>query len=340
MGDLTGVLKLAPFICVDDLKHSLLQELALITDDLGHVPSRDEFALKSNKFTKATIAQAFGNYREFLKAAGYDNHLELARQRANKLKEAFVGHPQERIEEHEPVNLPPKTKRRRILVLGDTHFPWVHKESLERVYAWLGKNQVDVIVQIGDLLDLYAYSRFARSQLGMDAKEEIDLGNSMAIDMWKKLRSLAPTAECYQLLGNHCVRPHRKVLAQAPELEHLVALGMRNYYQFEGVTTMDGDRQELLIDDVLFVHGWGSRPGQHRDHFMHNTVLGHTHKLNTSYRTVYDPVTKEERTLVEANAGLLGDPRAKVFGYTPSRITNYTLGFLVIDDDGFKCINF
>ncbi len=323
-----------------DLKHNLLQELARITDELGHVPSRDEWKANCQRHGTAVVSREFGNYGELLKAAGYDNPLELRRMRSQKIKEAFVAHPVERIAEHVPVSLPPKLKRRRMLILGDTHFPWVHKESLERVYGWLSKNPVDVIVQIGDLFDLYAYSRFPRSQMGMDAKEEIDLAQAMATEMWAKLRELAPNAECYQLIGNHDVRPHRSVLAKAPELEHLVALGMRNFYRFDGVTTMEDDRQELLIDDILFIHGWGSRPGQHRDHFMHNVVLGHTHKLNTSYRTVYDPVTKEERTLTEANAGLLGDPRAKVFGYTPSRVTNYTLGFLVIDDDGFKCINF
>lgn len=40
------------------------------------------------------------------------------------------------------------------------------------------------------------------------------------------------------------------------------------------------------------------------------------------------------KTLYELNAGYLGDPESKALSYTPTKITNWTLGWGYIDEDG------
>ena len=48
----------------------------------------------------------------------------------------------------------------------------------------------------------------------------------------------------------------------------------------------------------------------------------------------YDVQTRTEYTIVEVNAGYLGDPAVKVLGYTPTKISHWTHGVSQGDDLG------
>ena len=81
----------------------------------------------------------------------------------------------------------------------------------------------------------------------------------------------------------------------------------------------------MLPGEVAVIHGYKSQIGQHRDALMYNVVAGHLHRGGVAFRSI------RGRTLWELNCGLAGDPESKGLSYTPSRITDWTLGWGFLD---------
>ena len=49
------------------------------------------------------------------------------------------------------------------VIIGDTHFPFVHKPSLEKSISFIKEFQPKYIIQIGDLYDMLSHGKFPRS---------------------------------------------------------------------------------------------------------------------------------------------------------------------------------
>lgn len=66
-----------------------------------------------------------------------------------------------------------------VLVLGDIHWPWPHKQALHKLRTQvIPAVKPHTIVQIGDLLDLYGLSRFSKDPgRGLTLKQEAQLGH-------------------------------------------------------------------------------------------------------------------------------------------------------------------
>ena len=102
---------------------------------------------------------------------------------------------------------------------------------------------------------------------------------------------------------------------------------------FDGVETILDSRQELMLPgDVMVVHGYKSKIGEHRDHALYNAVCGHQHTGGVVYRQI------RGRVLWELNAGLAGDPEAKGLTYGAQKINSWTLGFGFLDEYGPRFI--
>jgi predicted phosphodiesterase len=216
-----------------------------------------------------------------------------------------------------------------ILAIGDTHFPFEHRPALEWAISQAEQLKPSIIVQCGDLYDMFAWSRFPKS-LVYTPQQERDLARERAELFWKQMQAASPKAKCYQIIGNHDIRPFRQMLGSAPALE--VFLNLTPFFEFPGVTTIHDERQELVLQGVHFIHGYKSQMGAHRDHMVANAVVGHTHLGGTSFRSI------RGRILWELNAGFLGDPDSKAMSYTPQKITKYTLGLGLIDARGPRFI--
>lgn len=218
-----------------------------------------------------------------------------------------------------------------VLCIGDAHFPFACPDTLSQVYAFAEAAQPDVIVQLGDLMDLYSFSSFPKSLNYYNPFEEVQLARKMAGEMWETLHRLAPKARRVQLWGNHSVRPHKRLLESAPELEPFFDL--KKIYSFDGVELQEDYRTEVIIQDTAFIHGYYGGPiGKHRDYMTMNCVTAHTHRGGVTFKRF------GERTLFELNAGYIGMPNAKVFSYTPQKITHWTPGFGFIDAMGPRFI--
>lgn len=219
--------------------------------------------------------------------------------------------------------------RRRVIILPDMHFPFVHTECLN----WLIDDVIkfkkpDIVVQIGDLLDQFSFSKFSRTHNLMTPKEEIDSGLVMADIMWSRIKKVAPDAMRVQILGNHDVRLAKRVLDDLPELEGMAFDWMAQKYQFKGVKTILDPKQEVEIDGVVYIHGHYSKLGDHLNFFQQSVVHGHTHRGGFISRRIKD------ETLFELDAGFCSDENSIPMRYGATRRIQWTLGGAEVDKWG------
>jgi len=208
----------------------------------------------------------------------------------------------------------------KVVIISDTHFPFHHKESLKKVLKLIKKEKPTHVIQIGDLLDQYALSKYARSYDIETPKTELSRGREEAEAMWKGIQKIVPKAECIQLLGNHDVRGQKRLLEKLPEMESLVDIA--GLYKFKKVRTLKSDRDFVEIDGVIYVHGWLSKSLDHAKHFNKPTVHGHRHR----------PALETQGGLWSMDVGYLGDESELPFSYTMSKLTNWTLAVGVVEN--------
>lgn len=185
---------------------------------------------------------------------------------------------------------------------------------------------------MGDLYDFYSFSRFPRTHNLLTPIQEVETGRREAVRFWAAIRSALPRAELFQLRGNHDIRPSKRILEKAPEFESLVQSGIQGLWDFPSVTTLPSDREELLLDGVVFHHGWR----KHGEHFLHNlrsTVVGHLHTGGVVFRRL------DDRTIWELNAGYIADPNSVPMSYgAQKRFRKETPGVGFIDHLGPRFI--
>lgn len=223
--------------------------------------------------------------------------------------------------------------RRSVLIVGDVHFPWHSRKTLWAIYRHAAKLKPDVIIQIGDLLDLFSFSKFPRTHNIYTPAQELKYGRGEAENFWSSLQKACPKARCIQLFGNHENRAVKKTITDAPELESFVKDGMHSLMRFDGVETMDDSREVLKIDDVYYNHGYLLQPGAHARAFLENVVVGHTH-----FGCVV-PVKLETKLIWELNVGYAANRHAVPMSYGQQRrFSRWTLGFGWVDHLGPRFI--
>jgi predicted phosphodiesterase len=314
-----------------DAKIEIMNKLKEMATELGRAPLRHEFT--AAHFTKDHIAKHWGSFTILLQAAGLGGEVGKPRKKLTK-EDVFGVSIEETLDQYEPVKYQSKKSQSTILVIGDTHFPFINKDCLEAIYSFNKENTPDYIVQVGDLYDLYAHSKFPRSQNIYKPEEEEQLARRGAVDMWARLKLDNPDAQCFQLWGNHDLRPAKRVLESLPTLEHVVKEYYKQLMSFDGVTTIEDYRQELIIDGIIFHHGYRSNLGAHRDYVLRSFVCGHSHKGGVVYKRLRDEV------IWELNAGFVGDADSKALAYTAQKIHDQTLGWGFIDKHGPRFIHF
>lgn len=311
--------------------HEIIAELHRLAGDLGRPPTRDEF-VTHGRITRDRLVKVFGSFALALQAAGLKRDVP-----PRKASEIFRAPVPERTVPEKPQHTRPAVAPqgvKKILCLGDLHFPWANVDALSAVYAYIEKNpDIDAVVQLGDLYDMFAASRFSRSLNTYSPHEEIERGRAMAEDMWRKIHAMLPRARLYQILGNHDIRPLARVIDKAPELEPFIEL--RKWFEFEGVQTIHDPKQPLELAGYTFMHGHLSKLGDHARAYTRSVVCGHSHRGGC----VTIPLCNAEGTVLsELNAGYLADPTSRPMGYLPTRLNHWTLGFGVIDEWGPRFI--
>ena len=310
----------------DDLRHRLVSELKDIASQLNKVPTRKEFRQHS-KMPVDSFERLFGGYTPFLQAAGFQKQ---AKEKPNILEvklDQFLTPSSKSLNHSLGI-------QRKILVIGDIHFPFVNVNALTAIYLFIANNpDITDIVQVGDFYDLFSWSKFPRSHLVISPKEEIERGRAMGEEMWAKIKAMLPNASLYQLMGNHDIRPLKRVIELAPELE--VFIELHRWFQFDGVELIKDAREWLTIDKYHFTHGHLGKLGDHCIKYRKNVVCGHSHRAGLFVM----PMQDRDEILVELNVGYIGDENSKALSYTPVKTKQWTLGFGLIDEWGPRFIS-
>lgn len=325
---------------VEVQKHFLCTKLKEMTLELGRVPTKGEFTAK---YPRVDLNHLFYSFDGFLIAAGLQSFSEVKEKQSKEKKSKKFTYPE--IDDPEKIRtiilelnrrreIVFKDEGKKIFVIGDIHFPFVNFDALSAIYALIEKEKPDFVIQEGDLDDQYSNSKFPKSLNIYTPQAEDELARSMAEEMWKKIRHIVPNAKCFQLMGNHNARALKRVIEKFPEGEHMVQYFMRHRMTFEGVETIHDPTQELIINDIVFLHGHYSQLGAHRDYNTRNVVTGHSHRGGVNYRS-YNGVI-----FWELNVGFIGDPESKALSYRHQKYHNWTLGCGIIDYLGPRFIAF
>lgn len=219
------------------------------------------------------------------------------------------------------------------LCIGDVHAPFTNTASLRRIEAIAREIKPQFIIQVGDALDLYSWSKYSKTLNLMTPQNELELGKKMLYTMWENLKKASPKSKCFQLIGNHDERIVKKLMEKAPELQFL--------YKVEaifdlprGIELSNCEREELIIDDILFMHGH-RKFGDHVKHNRMNTVCGHLHKGGV----VFERMGK--KTIWELNCGFIAQTDSVPMTYSKqTKISHYTQGVGLIDSMGPRFIPF
>lgn len=223
--------------------------------------------------------------------------------------------------------------KKKVVVLGDLHFPFHHKAAVTKVVEFIEENKPDVVIQVGDLFDFYSLSRFPRTQ-AIPPHVEISEARQCAENLWSIIRLKSPKSKCFQLYGNHDSRMRSRVMERLPEIIDI--LRFEDLFTFKGVKTIHSERTEFMIDDVCFMHGYRSGSPEKAPHARANlvsTVCGHSHRGGAVFVGI-----KPGKMIYELNAGYLADPNASAMSYTKQSWTGWTLGFGYIDQYGPRFI--
>jgi predicted phosphodiesterase len=225
--------------------------------------------------------------------------------------------------------------RRRVSIAGDIHYPWENEFALQQYYNRLRAFQPEVVLQAGDLFDMFSFGRFPRTHNIYTPNQELAIARKKGETFWRTVGNIVPKARLVQLVGNHEDRAVKKVLNAAPELEDFVRKGVHALMEFEGVETIHDGRDVYMIDDVGYLHGYLLHLGAHARTFNHNCVVGHTHLGGTAY------VHTERETFWELNAGYMGDRFSKPLSYTAQRkFSRWTPGCGEVDEAGPRFVPF
>lgn len=271
------------------------------------------------------MTKAFGTYSAMVIAAGLTPYRDKPRTIDNSIFQRSV---EAHLQSYKPVENIVRAPYPTIAVISDIHWPFSSQRVLDAFYKCVDKTKPEYVILNGDAWDMYSHSKFPRSHNQFTPREEQEMARSMNEKFWLSVKERSPDAKCVQMLGNHDVRPLKRVLESYPEAEDWIQEKLTQLFKFDGVQTIMDQREELMLGDIAVFHGYRSKLGDHRDHTLYNTINGHTHRGGSVFRRI------RGQTLWELNSGLAGDPEAKGLTYTPQKITDYTPGFGFVDPVG------
>lgn len=218
-----------------------------------------------------------------------------------------------------------KLPRTKVLYIPDTHFPYVDKEALKKVIKIIKKEKPTHIIQAGDLLDMYSFSRYEKDANHTTPDSELDLGLKMATKMWADIRKAAPRAKCFQLIGNHEDRLSKTIARKAPELASLCKK-ISDLYIFPGVKVLKSSKDHLTIGGVIYTHGHYTKLGDHAKFYRKSCVHGHSHRIGIFYEKTADGL------IWEMDTGYLADETALPLQYTQSNFSKWSKALGIVEN--------
>ena len=162
-----------------------------------------------------------------------------------------------------------KPVNRVVGVIGDTHFPFEHKNYLQFLIDTFIKYKVTDIVHIGDAVDNHVSSRHKTELDALSGDEEF----YKAYESWQRYIKVFPSM--YLCWGSHDKIPKR----QSKE-SGLVRHFIKSYHQSWDLPETIKVVDSIIINNVKYYHGFRfgvNAARQAADDNLMSTVQGHAH---------------------------------------------------------------
>jgi len=218
------------------------------------------------------------------------------------------------------INLKEENNVTTILCIPDLHIPFEHSDALEFVCGIRDAYKPDIIVNLGDEVDQYAFSLYDKSPDSLGVVEELDEAIE-SLAYW--VEEFPKVKVCY---GNHSLRYLKKALrAGIPER---LLKGLREFLDLPKSWEY---APEWIIQGIRFFHGepfsGPQAPNQMLATRRQNQVHGHLHGLaGVTYEN------NGQETLWVLSCGCLIDEKTYAFHYTAKARKKPILGVgLVVD---------
>jgi len=153
---------------------------------------------------------------------------------------------------------------RRILVIGDIHAPFEldgYFDFCKETYAKYNCNQV---IFIGDIIDNHYASFHATDPDGMGGGDELDFAIAQ-IDKWSKEFPVADV----------CIGNHDRIIMRKAFDSQIPSRWIKSYNEVLGVNW--NWVEQVVYDNVQYVHGEGGTARTKAKNDMMSTVQGHIH---------------------------------------------------------------
>ena len=224
---------------------------------------------------------------------------------------------------------------RRIVVVSDIQAPYEDRRALKNVIGFIGQYQPDEVVQIGDLVDYPAPSRWTAGTRAEYA------GGVHRDSEYTKRNFLEPLRAVYDgplgiLEGNHDERPRKYLESRAPALS-----AEDEHYHFQHLLDFQRFGVKLLLPYYNIAPGWVAIHGHESPGMTQiagrtaaakarkagtSLVMGHTHRLAVSPEST--GYGGKIRTIYGFEVGHLMDVRQA--GYLKGGPANWQKGFGIL----------
>lgn len=152
-------------------------------------------------------------------------------------------------------------KPQQALVIPDLHVPFHDKKYVKLIDKIITEVKPNYLVQLGDMVDFFQISKFARSLDERSTCYEDLMEARIILDRWDKL--MPEGSEIHLLEGNHEARLLKYYSKRAPELHEMVksipdvyGLNVRNKFGKNKWTWHQLNRWDSCkIGDVVYHHG-------------------------------------------------------------------------------------
>lgn len=208
-----------------------------------------------------------------------------------------------------------------IMALPDQHIPWCNWKAIEafskRVKAYKKQGKSVKVVNLGDVMDQKAWSRFSKDPDDLSPHQEwsdVELGMDY-------LAELLP--EMTIVLGNHDSRAYKKAVEVG--LPKQLIRSLEDLFPYEG-WTWHMSTKPLMVDGIMFIHGDEMAGGalQKAAKLGRSVVQGHVHKGNLNYVDIFD------KQIFAVESGCVIDREAIAFRYAAKHPLSCFIGWTEI----------
>ena len=218
----------------------------------------------------------------------------------------------------------------KVMSLSDIHFPIHDKPSLDAAMAFMKDKRPDVLVLNGDIYDNWLMSTHDKEAAklfdhGALLQEEFDIARPYLEKMCEY------AGEVHYILGNHENRLQR-FINKNPAIFALRQMQWKRLAELPEKIKVHDAGTQLFVGNLCFTHG--DRAGKYGppkhacNHFLsnyttRNYIFGHTHRIESLARTIYNEHGKPE-TYIAINQGHLSDVSKQGYTWQP----NWAHGFM------------